>query len=540
MELQDKKTLIDSIRAVSFNITDFTRKLFEERIFPAWKENTNKIVNAINNKESTKPQEITDPINSKLNEVKKSIEDKEFPEYPEQIDIRENIDKGTEAIESLGEKLEKLNPKVTINTDLEPIIELLKESKDKTQLLEKLNEIKAKFTNPNDYTSFLKEISSKIKDVDTSKIETILKGVATTDDLIKISQYLDILIEKPNFDLGGYLDKNGRLPVAVDQSGGGGGSKGSYNKDLEQVNPATEDKQDNAITQLTLSVDKLTAILANQTNGDQQIQGNVAHSKIDSGNPVKVGGIYNAIVPPVSDGERSDIQTNEYGTLKTVLYHNDEEQSFGSDSVDAVSESATVNKPKVLSRMTYFDQTDDKWDRVTGDRVNGLKTYNPTLSDGTQTAVTTGIEHQKIHDGDHYQYGDYQQTVSIGDTISFVFETPADVVMHLSESLYSLQGITVDIYEKSSNIVGGTIVSPWNNNRTSAKTTGLVIKKDPTSITVGTRLEGFLSGGNKTSGNNERAREFDLDKSTIYYFLITSLNNSNAVSWDFNWYEDID
>ena len=253
MEPQDKKTLIDSIRAVSFNITDFTRKLFEERIFPAWKENTNKIVNAINNKESTKPQEITDPINSKLNEVKKSIEDKEFPEYPEQIDTRDNIDKGTEAIESLGEKLDKLDPKVTINTDLEPIIELLKESKDKTQLLEKLNEIKEKFKDQTDYTRFLKEISSKIKDVDTSKIETILKGVATTDDLIKISQYLDILIEKPNFDLGGYLDKNGRLPVAVDQSGGGGGSKGSYNKDLEQVNPATEEKQDDLITLNTVS-----------------------------------------------------------------------------------------------------------------------------------------------------------------------------------------------------------------------------------------------------------------------------------------------
>ena len=276
MEPQEKNTIIDSLKAVSFNITDYIGKLYSERIFHAWKENTNKIVNAINNKESTKPQEITDPINSKLNEVKKSIEDKAFPEYPEQIDTRENIDKGTEAIESLKDKLDKLDPKVTINTDLEPIIELLTESKDKTQLLEKLDEIKAKFKDPTDYRSLLEEISSKIKDVDTSKIETILKGVATTDDLIKISQYLDILIEKPNFDLGGYLDKNGRLPVAVDQSGGGGGSKGSYNKALEQVNPSTEDKQDDIATLLTdIEANQNDLIALNTVSTDFEGLGNV-------------------------------------------------------------------------------------------------------------------------------------------------------------------------------------------------------------------------------------------------------------------------
>jgi len=225
----------------------------------------------------------------------------------------------------------------------------------------------------------------------------------------------------------------------------------------------------------------------------------------------------------ISGSVLTNVLTLNYNTVNSGMVDTDKLSIYYDDAIEAATEE---KQDDAITQLTLS--------------VTRLTDILANQTNGDQTAVTTTIEHQKIHDGDHYQYGDYQQTIGIGDTIAFVFETPADVEIHITESLYSLQGVTVDIYEGSSNVVGGTIVSSWNNNRTSTKTTGLVIKKDPTSITVGTRLEGFLSGGNKTSGNNERDREFELEKSTIYYFLITSLNNSNAVSWDFNWYEDID
>lgn len=59
----------------------------------------------------------------------------------------------------------------------------------------------------------------------------------------------------------------------------------------------------------------LSIINANLTNGNQKIVGSVANASSDSGNPIKIGGIYNSNLPNFSTGQRGDAQLNKFGEL---------------------------------------------------------------------------------------------------------------------------------------------------------------------------------------------------------------------------------
>ncbi|RWB98857.1 MAG: hypothetical protein EOQ56_19170 [Mesorhizobium sp.] len=51
----------------------------------------------------------------------------------------------------------------------------------------------------------------------------------------------------------------------------------------------------------------------------QQVQGNVAAATTDSGNPVKVGGVYNLTIPTYTAGQRTDAQADANGRLAVHL-----------------------------------------------------------------------------------------------------------------------------------------------------------------------------------------------------------------------------
>jgi hypothetical protein len=58
------------------------------------------------------------------------------------------------------------------------------------------------------------------------------------------------------------------------------------------------------------------------TGGTGGITGNVASGATDSGNPVKVGSVYNSSVPTFTTGQRADIQSNQHGSLYVQLTDN--------------------------------------------------------------------------------------------------------------------------------------------------------------------------------------------------------------------------
>ena len=253
-------------------LIQFIRSLWQNTIAPTIesfnaknKENSGAIVESINSKKDISVNNTTDISNPIVESIKgiKIPEPKDFPEFPEQKDYSEALKLiSSTIIEEIG----KLIPEVIVNNDFENVEKLLETGNDKTAILKALEEVKEKIEIPQDYSNFLKEISTKIKGVDTSKIETILESVVKTDDVAQLTKYLNILIEKPIFDLQPFLDENGRLPVAVDKfggGGGGGGDKNLSNKAGEQINPATEEKQDTQITEAEETNDHLTDIEAN-------------------------------------------------------------------------------------------------------------------------------------------------------------------------------------------------------------------------------------------------------------------------------------
>lgn len=88
-------------------------------------------------------------------------------------------------------------------------------------------------------------------------------------------------------------------PVAIGGGGGGGG----------------------AVTQPTAS------------NLNAQVVGNAANGTADSGNPVKVGGVYNGTLPALTTGQRGDVQLNPNGAVQvaaTVQGTWSDNQSLGS------------------------------------------------------------------------------------------------------------------------------------------------------------------------------------------------------------------
>jgi len=158
---------------------------------------------------------------------------------------------------------------------------------------------------------------------------------------------------------------------------------------------ATADAANTTGTTGTIS-GKLRGIVQNQTNGNQQVQGNVASGATDSGNPVKVGAKYNATLPTLTDGQRGDLQVDTRGALRTILSTTNSTTSIGSrvDNADAVAGSATADNLKVSSRPTVWNGT--TWDRMPGD-TTGIKIQdggNSITVDGTVTSnigTTNGL-----------------------------------------------------------------------------------------------------------------------------------------------------
>ena len=87
----------------------------------------------------------------------------------------------------------------------------------------------------------------------------------------------------------------------------------------------------------------------------------------------------------------------------------------------------------------------------------------------------------------------------------------------------------------------GAAVIAYNNDRNSAKTTGLTIRTGDTFSDTGTNIYAQYAGANKVIGNVERTKEMILKQNTTYIFRITNQTAlANIISWCAEWYEHTD
>lgn len=102
-------------------------------------------------------------------------------------------------------------------------------------------------------------------------------------------------------------------------------------------------------TATTLGQKAMTASMPVVLPSDQDVEvvGNVAHDAADSGNPVKVGGKYNATAPTLTDGDRGDAQMDSKANLLNSLGT----KLAGEDLTNDVQ--GVVNKPLALSTYAW-------------------------------------------------------------------------------------------------------------------------------------------------------------------------------------------
>lgn len=157
----------------------------------------------------------------------------------------------------------------------------------------------------------------------------------------------------------------------------------------------------------------------------------------------------------------------------------------------------------------------------------------------TNALITIEYEHKEIHDGNHYFIAGFE-TVGLSAEIDFVLTTPdTQKWAHLTFLVQSTKGFSLEMYEGASSVVGGTPITPRNNNRNFSDSSIVEVIKDPTSITAGSKIAEWSAGSNIKAGFVERTKEIVLKQNIIYLFRITSLDATNLITWDANFYEHI-
>lgn len=134
----------------------------------------------------------------------------------------------------------------------------------------------------------------------------------------------------------------------------------------------------------------VTAIQGTGTSADQ-VQGNIASAVADAGNPVKVGGKYNASIPIFTDGNRADLQVNTRGSVRTaIMIGGTEVAGTNGGNVEGIAASGIIGL-YTLS-IGYVSDAGATVYRTRGD-TNGLvsQPYAMTASRWQYAAASGGI-----------------------------------------------------------------------------------------------------------------------------------------------------
>lgn len=105
------------------------------------------------------------------------------------------------------------------------------------------------------------------------------------------------------------------------------------------------------------------AFVTPQNSAGLIVQGNVASAAADSGNPVKIGGVYNSTLPTLTDGQRGNVQIGTRGAVHVELYAPDSASGItaGNTATDGVAADATNRHLSQRVQPMMFNSS--TWDR---------------------------------------------------------------------------------------------------------------------------------------------------------------------------------
>lgn len=122
-------------------------------------------------------------------------------------------------------------------------------------------------------------------------------------------------------------------------------------------------------------------IASDQSAVATQAQGNVASGAADSGNPVKVGGTYNATIPTLDDAQRGDVQLDASGNLKATLATKIDPVNDGITTYSAGNYITTISSATTTVVAAFPIIV--KEIRVLGGTLGNVTVYDSTSASGT-------------------------------------------------------------------------------------------------------------------------------------------------------------
>jgi len=185
-------------------------------------------------------------------------------------------------------------------------------------------------------------------------------------------------------------------------------------------------------------------------------------------------------------------------------------------------------------KMFVWDTDLNKW-------VSSDKTY---IDEFSHAVGVIEQEHLKIHQGKGFTLATRLTISNVGGTHEFLGVVPAFVYPHFRKITVASDGapFDVDFYEAPIYSATGSSATPFNNNRNSSNTAGLVVYDTPTLTDDGVLLEAILIPGSKQIGalGTEGSNEWNLKQGEDYMIRITN-NTVGAGTSRFTinmfWYE---
>ncbi len=174
---------------------------------------------------------------------------------------------------------------------------------------------------------------------------------------------------------------------------------------------------------------------------------------------------------------------------------------------------------------------------------NGTNYHTPRIDTSTRTLQTIDYAHHEIHGGSHYYIQGY---IELNDTDTFYMKMVTPNTTKWSHFIFHIQstGICSSTLDEDATggMTGGALVIPINNNRNSAKTSGMVLIGGVTACTgYTTRLENDKWGADgfkeNIGGGSGRNDELILKQNTVYCRSFVSGANDNIIQFKASWYE---
>lgn len=129
-------------------------------------------------------------------------------------------------------------------------------------------------------------------------------------------------------------------------------------------------------------------------SGSSVVVGNAASGAADSGNPVKVGGVYRTTSPTLTDGQRGDLQLGTRGSLNVTLFPANNTIPIGGQVNNSDAISTTATSLTVTSFDTIFNGS--TWDRTKKVTTTSRIVSSAATTNATSAKASAGSLHAII------------------------------------------------------------------------------------------------------------------------------------------------